>query len=60
VFSHPSKLELIAAARAEDYTIVLHVLLVPEELAVERVRLRVNAGGHHVPEDKIRERYQRL
>jgi predicted ABC-type ATPase len=60
VFSHPSKLELIDAARTADYTIVLHVLLIPEELAVERVRHRVSAGGHDVPEDKIRERYQRL
>jgi predicted ABC-type ATPase len=60
VFSHPSKLELIAAARAADYSIALHVLMIPEELAVERVRHRVNAGGHSVPENKIRERYQRL
>ncbi len=60
VFSHPSKLELIDAARAADYTIVLHVLLIPEDLAVERVRHRVSAVGHDVPEDKIRERYQRL
>ena len=60
VFSHPSKLELIDTARAADYTVVLHVLLVPEELAVRRVRYRVTAGGHAVPEDKIRERYQRL
>jgi predicted ABC-type ATPase len=60
VFSHPSKLELIDTAHAADYTIVLHVLLIPEELAVERVRHRVSAGGHSVPENKIRERYQRL
>src|ERR1700759_4019268 len=60
VFSHPSKLELVDAAHAVDYTIVLHVLLIPEELAVERVRYRVRAGGYDVPEDKIRERYQRL
>jgi predicted ABC-type ATPase len=60
VFSHPSKLELIEAAHTADYTIALHVLLIPEELAVHRVRHRVSAGGHHVPEDKIRERYKRL
>jgi len=60
VFSHPSKLELIEDARAADFTIVVHVLLIPEELAVERVRHRVGAGGHAVPEVKIRERYQRL
>ncbi|HEY1841979.1 MAG TPA: zeta toxin family protein [Mycobacterium sp.] len=60
VFSHPSKLELVDAAHAADYAIVLHVLLIPEDLAVERVRHRVSSGGHDVPEDKIRERYQRL
>ena len=60
VFSHPSKLELLDAAHAAGYTVVLHVLLIPQELAVQRVRHRVSAGGHDVPEDKIRGRYQRL
>jgi predicted ABC-type ATPase len=60
VFSHPSKLELIDAAHAADYVVVLHVVLVPEELAVQRVAHRVQAGGHSVPESKIRERYHRL
>lgn len=59
VFSHPSKLTLIDDARAAGYTVVLHVLLIPEQLAVERVRHRVRSGGHHVPEIKIRERYRR-
>ena len=53
VFSHPSKLELIDAARTADYTIVLHVLLIPEELAVERVRHRVSAGGHDGPRTRF-------
>jgi predicted ABC-type ATPase len=60
VFSHPSKLELIRTARAAGYTVVLHVLLIPEDLAVERVRHRVQAGGNDVPETKIRERHRRL
>ncbi len=60
VFSHPSKLELIDAARAARYTVVLHVMLIPENLAVLRVQHRVAAGGHSVPEGKIRQRYQRL
>lgn len=60
VFSHPSKLELIDTAHDAGYVVVLHVLLIPEELAVHRVRYRVAAGGHDVPEDKIRERYRRL
>lgn len=60
VFSHPSKLDLIAEAHGRDYTVVVHVLLVPEDLSVERVRHRVLAGGHRVSEDKIRERHRRL
>jgi predicted ABC-type ATPase len=60
VFSHPSKLELIRDAHKANYIVVLHVLLVPEDLAVQRVKYRVAAGGHAVPETKIRERYRRL
>lgn len=60
VFSHPSKLDLIRSSKAAGYQVVLHVLLVPEELAVMRVAYRVRAGGHDVPEHKIRERYRRL
>ena len=60
VFSHRSKLDLIRSARGAGYQVVLHVMLVPEELAVRRVAYRVQAGGHDVPERKIRERYHRL
>lgn len=60
VFSHPSKLDLVRSAQEARYQVVLHVLLVPEELAVRRVAYRVRAGGHDVPERKIRERYRRL
>lgn len=60
VFSHPSKLDLIQAARHAGITVVLHFLLIPEDLAVERVRHRVMAGGHDVPEPKIRQRHRRL
>lgn len=60
VFSHPSKLQLIDRAQAAGYTVVVHALLIPEDLAVRRVRARVQAGGHDVPEEKIRQRYQRL
>lgn len=60
VFSHPSKLDLIRSAQGAGYQVVLHVLLVQEEMAVWRVVYRVRAGGHDVPESKIRERYHRL
>jgi predicted ABC-type ATPase len=60
VFSHPSKLDLIDTAHDAGYIVVLHVLLIPEVLAMQRVKYRVRAGGHPVPENKIRERYHRL
>lgn len=60
VFSHESKLALIDAARKAGYYVAVHVLLVPVELAVRRVAARVAAGGHAVPEEKIRSRYERL
>jgi predicted ABC-type ATPase len=60
VFSHPSKLDLIDEASAAGYYVALHVLMVPEDLAVARVAYRKAAGGHGVPVDKIRGRYRRL
>ncbi len=60
VFSHPSKLDLLRSASAAGYRLYLYVVLIPEELAVQRVRVRVELGGHDVPEDKIRGRFHRL
>lgn len=60
VFSHESKVELVRQALQCGYTVQLHVMLVPEDLAVERVADRVETGGHLVPEEKVRGRYQRL
>lgn len=60
VFSHPSKLDVIDAASRHGFRVMLHVVMVPEALAVHRVRLRVTSGGHTVPEDKIRARYTRV
>jgi predicted ABC-type ATPase len=60
VFSHPSKLDLIRLAQEAEYQVVLHVMLVPEELTVRRIEYRVRAGGHNVPEHKIRERFHRV
>lgn len=60
VFSHESKLDLVVRAIAAGYLVTLHVIMVPEELSVARVALRVSSGGHSVPEDKIRSRWRRL
>jgi predicted ABC-type ATPase len=49
---------VIAEAQQKGYivTLVFFWLKMPE-LAVERVKLRVEAGGHYVPEATIRRRY---
>lgn len=60
VFSHSSKVHLVADASSMGYLVALHVMLVPAELSVQRVSERVRRGGHAVPEAKIRQRYDRL
>ncbi|MFC9557018.1 AAA family ATPase [Rhodococcus sp. NPDC056960] len=60
VFSHESKLDLLRDAERAGFHVTLHVILIPEELAVARVLDRVANGGHHVPEEKIRARFGRL
>jgi len=60
VFSHESKVELIHSAVADGYLVAIHVILIPEDLAVARVENRVENGGHDVPEEKVRSRHRRL
>ena len=60
VFSHPSKLQLIDDARQRGYRVVLQVVMVPEDVSVVRVAARVAAGGHDVPQEKVRQRWRRL
>lgn len=59
-FSHPSKLSLIHDAKNAGFAVVLyHVNVRTPDLSVMRVSHRNATGGHNVPEDKIRERYER-
>ena len=59
-FSHPSKLDLIIKAQELGFNIHLyHVSVQSPDLCVKRVENRVLLGGHNVPEDKIRSRYER-
>lgn len=60
VFSHPSEIQLVSDAVGAGYIVHLHIIMVPVELSVQRVFERVRRGGHEVPEQKIRERYERL
>lgn len=60
MFSHPSKLGIIRAARARGYlTIVMHVGVESADLSVARVGACTSEGGHDVPEEKVRARYAR-
>ncbi len=51
---------IITKSKAMDYQITLvYIWLNSPELAIERVKHRVAEGGHHIPEDTIRRRYDR-
>ena len=60
MFSHPDKLNLIKNAKEKGFQVYLfHVSVNNPKISVERVKQRVTEGGHNVPEDKIRQRYDR-
>ena len=49
---------MIPQWRAQGYRVRLFFLRLPDaEMAVERVRQRVHDGGHNIPEDVIRRRF---
>lgn len=60
VFSHPSKIDFVARAKALGYEIILVLVhLNNTQLNKARVSQRVSAGGHNVPDDKIEARIPR-
>lgn len=60
VFSHPSKIDFIAAAKTLGYrTYLIWIHVEHRELNVARVAQRVNEGGHSVPKNKIESRIPR-
>ena len=60
VLSTNRNIDLIARAKAAGYYIDCYfVLTAYPELNEFRIRMRVNNGGHDVPADKIRSRYQK-
>ncbi|GAB3113802.1 zeta toxin family protein [Pseudomaricurvus hydrocarbonicus] len=61
VFSHPSKIDFVAHAKALAYQIILVVIHVQTvNLNQARVAQRVVEGGHHVPDDKVASRIPRM
>lgn len=60
VFSHASKIDFIARAKANGYKIILiYIHLFDSGLNEARVRQRVAEGGHGVPTEKIHARIPR-
>ncbi len=60
VFSHISRLEILRTAIDQGFNIFLYyVSLEKPELCVARVQTRTEKGGHNIPEDKIKARYER-
>jgi predicted ABC-type ATPase len=58
VFSHPSKLEIMREAKEKGYRIYLYFITTEDpQINIDRVKLRVQKGGHPVPEDLISKRY---
>ena len=53
-----SLMKIIQAARQRGYSItLLYFWLNTPELAIRRVKARVEAGGHNIPDDVVRRRY---
>lgn len=60
VMSHPSKVRELQQAKATGFRIAIHVVATEDPaINMQRIALRVAAGGHDVPEDRTRRRYAR-
>jgi predicted ABC-type ATPase len=56
--STKSYVKTIQKAKALNYSVtIIYLWLSSPELATKRVKLRVNEGGHDIPEEIIRRRY---
>lgn len=60
VMSHPKKIELLKYAGNQGFRNYLYFIATEApEINISRVKIRVKAGGHSVPENKIISRYHR-
>ena len=60
VFSHPSKIDFVAQAKANGYEVVLVFIHLDNlELNLARIAQRVEEGGHTVPPEKVESRIPR-
>ncbi|WP_245462505.1 AAA family ATPase [Rhizobium sp. CCGE532] len=60
VLSTETYRRLVVAAKALGFAVwFLYVVVDSPERSIERIKLRVAKGGHPVPDEKVRQRYQR-
>lgn len=60
VGSHPSKVELLHQAKEKGYRVaLLFVATESPDINIKRIKHRVTQGGHDVPDEKVRSRYER-
>lgn len=51
---------LVGKAKGLGFAVwLIYVVLDSPERSIERIKLRVAKGGHHVPDDRVRDRYGR-
>ena len=61
LYSHPSKIDFTARAKALGYFVIMVVIhLEQAELNTARVAKRVREGGHNVPTEKLLKRIPRM
>ena len=61
VFSHPSKIDFVANAKALGYEIVLVFIHLEQiQLNLARIAQRMSEGGHTVPDEKVKARIPRV
>ena len=61
VYSHPSKIDFIAQAKALGYEVIMVMIhLQSAQLNQARVAERVSEGGHSVPDEKVSSRIPRM
>lgn len=60
VMSHPSKVDLMSSAKKDGYRTYLYYICTESPyININRVNIRVQKGGHPVPNEKIQQRYYR-
>lgn len=58
--SHESKIEELKFAKANNYKVYLYFICTEKSIInIERVKNRVQKGGHYVGDDKVKSRYDK-